>query len=377
MGRARKQSRVSQFPPIDIPCRALIGEGCDTSLMLRWLSGVSLRLGWLLTLVILGYSVVFVLSVSLVTPMGVFLISETLLAALPLAVLSSWWIGDLNVAIRRFRPLWIAAGASALISLAVRPDRSPVPVFIAVAVANLLVLVPFYGYLAIHYLKRITTTSVVPRERRAWALTGLGVFAIVLADGYASRDRLLLRAAKNGSVREARFLLHIGANPNGDVNLETAFVLAAEKGDNTMVRLFLGSGAPPNVPDRYGNTPLVEAINNQHAETCRILVAGHVDPSGRPLAAAAYVGSLPIVRLLLSAGAKVDTPDSLKRTPFMIAAYEQHLDVAEELARAGANIEAADANGVTAYRTAFVQSHKNVLALIDRLRAEATRPDAR
>ena len=104
---------------------------------------------------------------------------------------------------------------------------------------------------------------------------------------------------------------------------------------------------------------------------------GHVDPSGRPLAAAAYVGSLPIVRILLSAGAKVDAPDSLERTPFMIAAYEQHLDVAEELARAGANIDAADANGVTAYRSAFAQSHKNVLALIDRLRAEATRPDAR
>jgi len=123
-------------------------------------------------------------------------------------------------------------------------------------------------------------------------------------------------------------LLKAGADPNGDPangNIAPRALSLAVSGPDSavdtntpaIVSLLLAAGADP---DRQA--PLCEAIGNNAV----------VD----------------VVKMLLDAGAGLETKDAWGRTPLMMAAWHnKHLDVMEYLLGKGANVNAIDQNGAT------------------------------
>jgi ankyrin repeat protein len=146
---------------------------------------------------------------------------------------------------------------------------------------------------------------------------------------------------------------------------------AARTGALDVVTLLLARGASVGArDDRRGQTALMWAAAEGHAEVVRVLVSAGADlnarvPSGfTPLLFAVREGRLDAVRALLKAGANVndvippDGPGPRRRgygggvppagtTPLLVAVRNGHLDVAAALLDAGANA-AADGTGYTA-----------------------------
>ncbi|MGI8527413.1 MAG: ankyrin repeat domain-containing protein [Pseudolabrys sp.] len=78
---------------------------------------------------------------------------------------------------------------------------------------------------------------------------------------------------------------------------------------------------------------------------------------------AARKGDVPAVERLLKAGAKVDAPDELKRTPLMLATQANRVDVARVLIAAGANVNAKDAIEDSPYLSAGAEGRNEILKM--------------
>jgi ankyrin repeat protein len=117
-------------------------------------------------------------------------------------------------------------------------------------------------------------------------------------------DRHLLEAAEEGNEAEARALVEAGARgaaANGEG--ETALHVAAQRGDEGLVRLLLPV-SDPNARQRSGWTPLMEAVHRRHPECASLLLpasdlAALNDAGLDALMMAAFAGSEKCVALLL------------------------------------------------------------------------------
>jgi ankyrin repeat protein len=115
----------------------------------------------------------------------------------------------------------------------------------------------------------------------------------------------LCRAAGNGQLRVAAFLLDRGAN----INLNSPLRSAAASGHKAMVELLLGRGADANAADPLGQTPLHKAADKGFLSVTETLLAAKADPNVRdissqtPLTLAAKNGFLPVAAALLASGA--------------------------------------------------------------------------
>lgn len=115
----------------------------------------------------------------------------------------------------------------------------------------------------------------------------------------------LCRAAGNGQLRVAAFLLDHGA----DINLNSPLRSAASGGHKAMVELLLGRGADANAADNIGQTPLHKAADKGFLSVTEALLTAKADPNVRdissqtPLTLAAKNGFLPVAAALLASGA--------------------------------------------------------------------------
>ena len=157
----------------------------------------------------------------------------------------------------------------------------------------------------------------------------------------------LMYAAEIGSVDAMRLLLDRGA----DVNAQNAFgstALMWSVSDPVKVRLLLDRGAQVNVAARSGRTALIiAAFTNPSAEVVRLLLAkgakvGVMDVRHvTPLNAATFGNDTATTRLLLDAGADMDTPDAfIGLTPLMNAAGNRNLEAVKLLVAKGAKVNA-------------------------------------
>ena len=122
----------------------------------------------------------------------------------------------------------------------------------------------------------------------------------------------------------------------------TALHIAAQKGQDAIIRMLLDAGADVNGRDGYGATPLHNAVsNNRNSATALLLEAGaEVKGDGRqgsPLGTAVARNNSKATELLLKAKA-----DPNEGTPLMSAAQYNHRDVALMLVEAGADINVHD-----------------------------------
>ena len=135
---------------------------------------------------------------------------------------------------------------------------------------------------------------------------------------------------------------------------------AAAGGNSEIVKLIIEKGAKANAQSRRCKfTPLYNAVIGNNAigalteqkklRTARVLLDAGADVNaagilGTPLHAAARYGSVPLIDMLLDAGARADAVDELGNTPLHFAGT---FAAAERLIQAGANVNVQNKNGVT------------------------------
>lgn len=157
------------------------------------------------------------------------------------------------------------------------------------------------------------------------------------------------------------------------MNKKTDPVLEALNGvDNLALLKVLESGGDPNIRDRIGRTPLVNAVIDARLDLVDTLLRFGADvniPDSRgytPLHYAAQSHLLPIVSALISAGADVESRDSFGNTPLFRAVFESRGrgEVIHELIGAGADQHARNSSGVSPRDLAASIANFDVLSLL-------------
>jgi ankyrin repeat protein len=119
------------------------------------------------------------------------------------------------------------------------------------------------------------------------------------------------------------------------IELANALLDAARQGDGATVRAFLDRGAPVNLRDSAGNTPLMLAAYHGHAD---------------------------LVGELAARGADVDLLNDRGQSPLAGAAFKGFTDVAEALLEAGADPSLGEPSGLA---TAQYFERAEIVALIE------------
>lgn len=144
----------------------------------------------------------------------------------------------------------------------------------------------------------------------------------------------LMYAAMSGDVQSLRLLLAKGANPNlrEQSGGMTALMYAVRKGDPQAVRLLT----------QEGSSDLT--LRNQAGDTALLL--------------ATKKGSWQVVAALLPANPGLEDPDRFGQTPLMNAARTGNLGILLRLLDKGASVNARDPNGATALTKATLGNHR-------------------
>ncbi len=192
-------------------------------------------------------------------------------------------------------------------------------------------------------------------------------------------------AAVNGSASMVERLLESGADPNVWLKVgETPLMTAARSGDVETVEQLLRHGADVNAVElERGQTALMWAVAQQHAEVARVLIdndadlharsdvwyqlentAGNTNPSGNfrmahggstPLLFVARNGDVETARVLVEAGADVQDTEASGASALVIAAHSGHGPLGIYLLEEGADPNASEA-GYTALHAAVLRS---------------------
>lgn len=118
------------------------------------------------------------------------------------------------------------------------------------------------------------------------------------------------------------------------IALASSMLDAARSGDSSQLLPLIDQGAPVDLRDSAGNTPLMLAAYHGHAE---------------------------LVRELAARGADVDLPNDRGQTPLAGVAFKGYTDVADVLVAAGAD---ADLGTPSALETAKYFERTEIVALI-------------
>lgn len=129
--------------------------------------------------------------------------------------------------------------------------------------------------------------------------------------------------------------------------------------------------APVETPpaEAAGSALLMRAAGkNDVDEVARLLAEGHgygpCDNGITPLMAAAHAGALEPLRLLLAAGAAVDTEEGHGYTALMLACNAGHAVCVRLLLGAGADLNATDDEGLTSLMFAAKNGHNDVVRIL-------------
>mmetsp|Transcript_23575 Transcript_23575/g.33752 ORF Transcript_23575/g.33752 Transcript_23575/m.33752 type:complete len:130 (+) Transcript_23575:116-505(+) len=102
-----------------------------------------------------------------------------------------------------------------------------------------------------------------------------GIFSFTSGIFSSGNEKLLIKASKDGNLKEVQRLLDKRVSPNVvDESGCTPLHLAAIKGHQEAVRQLLAGGAQTEAVDTYGDTPLHVAARGGHQEVVSLLLAG-------------------------------------------------------------------------------------------------------
>lgn len=166
----------------------------------------------------------------------------------------------------------------------------------------------------------------------------------------------LHEAALVGNAEMLTRMLAAGGDPNSAFGEgETVLMTAARAGDTASVRALLEAGGDPNaIEDWHGQTALIWAAIENHAEVAELLVA-----NGADIDQASKAHEWPEVGF--GAGAAPKTLDIGGLTALQFAARDGSLGVTEVLLESGADSAAVEPMyGLTALQLAVVNGHYTV-----------------
>nr|XP_026493378.1 protein fem-1 homolog CG6966 isoform X2 [Vanessa tameamea] len=137
-----------------------------------------------------------------------------------------------------------------------------------------------------------------------------------------------------------------------------------------------------------GATPLVIACRNGHYDVAEYLIErckadieqpgsvtfdGETIEGAPPLWCAAAAGHLPLVRLLVRAGANVNSTTRTHSTPLRAACFDGHFVIVKFLVENGADIEIANRHGHTCLMIACYKGHIHIAKYLLSLNADVNR----
>lgn len=213
----------------------------------------------------------------------------------------------------------------------------------------------------------------------ACAFSGLATIVKLLLEGGANRETTyrasgwtpLMVAAERGNDEIVRILLDAGAAIEAAVDGGTALYIAAQQGHTSIVRLLLERGADVEPVMKLSNvTALYIASQQGHTSVVNLLLdrgaqIGFVDPGGyTPLHVAASFGRQSTVDLLLNRGANIEAKSHNGWTPLFNAVLNDHKSVVNLLLDKGANREAVNNDGLTALTSAAEKDNKEMIKLL-------------
>jgi len=143
--------------------------------------------------------------------------------------------------------------------------------------------------------------------------------------------------------------------------------LAAEYGDERMVRLFGGIAAAPDSIDSNGATPLHSSVcsgktGNVQAIIQRGAFLDQRDSEGNtPLLLAIYLGYEEIVNLLVESGADTEIPDSEGNTPLIHSLRKGAVNVTHSLISRRASLDVIGSDGLTALHIACEKGYMEII----------------
>ena len=168
------------------------------------------------------------------------------------------------------------------------------------------------------------------------------------------------------------FTLFLKAGVNAGVE---RLAKAARTGDIKTAENLLENGINPNLPDRYGKTPLYYAASFNETQVVELLLASHADPNAKAmeretdfpatsLQSAASMGNLHMASLLIGAGARVNMAGLTGRTALHFAVIGTHLDMIGYLLEKGADLSTRDAEGTSPLDDAVWRGEINAAAIL-------------
>jgi ankyrin repeat protein len=118
-----------------------------------------------------------------------------------------------------------------------------------------------------------TSKSII---KRALAFASTLMFSLVIVNALPSvkqrRQRYFSEATMDGSLRRMQLLHLAGANVNARGNCCLPLFIAAGEGRVEVVRYLLDQNADVNAREKFGDTPLSEAVYNNHLAVAKELV---------------------------------------------------------------------------------------------------------
>jgi serine/threonine-protein phosphatase 6 regulatory ankyrin repeat subunit B len=170
---------------------------------------------------------------------------------------------------------------------------------------------------------------------------------------------------EKGSAETTKALLDGGANVESkDQYGRSLLMLASSKGDLPAVKVLLERGANINATTKEGWSPLMMAGLRNHQKVAQTLKEANAEVN---LLAAAMLGDVAQIKLLLDRGADVNERDVMGTTPVIWAAHNGQTETVKLLLDRGAGIDAADHMGTTALVHASANGHiQTVRMLVER-----------
>ncbi|XP_058868933.1 inversin isoform X2 [Acipenser ruthenus] len=180
-------------------------------------------------------------------------------------------------------------------------------------------------------------------------------------------------AAQSNFAETVRvFLQHPSVKDDPDLEGRTAFMWAAGKGSDEVIRtmLHLKSDIDINMADKYGGTALHAAALSGHMSTVSLLLehGAQVDSMDvmkhTPLFRACEMGHRDVIQTLIKGKARVDLVDQDGHSPLHWAALGGNADVCQTLIENGINPNMQDLAGRTPLQCAAYGGYINCMAVL-------------
>ena len=125
-------------------------------------------------------------------------------------------------------------------------------------------------------MKRIVrVTLILTAASVVLFIFATGAFRLMPAD---FRGQRFHNAARDGSITRAQLLLMLGSDIDYMTGIGTALHIAAIRGDTAFMELLLRRGAAPDLPAKFGVTPLYFARTCHHPDAEQMLLAHGANP---------------------------------------------------------------------------------------------------